>query len=98
MVDIESKDKFLFSVSSDCHYIALGVKAILSLEALGLSPEEYQVRFYEKNASMLSALIKPHDERLIHDLRVISFPDRKIPTRGRISAAMITRLKGGPAE
>lgn len=93
----ENSDRFLFSTSIERHYFACGIKAIFSLSALGSTQEVYSARFLEKNASFLSALLKPHDERFTYDLRLISIPDKKLFTRGKISVSLITRLDRGSA-
>jgi hypothetical protein len=84
--------------TSSAHYAALELQHVVALTTLSSDPAEFLVEFHDRQVDFISSLINTDDERLTVDLRIISYPDRELYTRGHIRLALICKMEHATAE
>jgi len=70
-----SADSFVHSKSGNWNYIAFRLRNLIALTALGLKEIDYLTDYQKKSLVFLNSLLKPGDERLTYDFRLIATPD-----------------------
>jgi len=80
------------------HYAALELQHVVGLMTLTGKPDEFLLEFHDRQVDFISSLINTNDERLTVDLRIISYPDRELYTRGHIRVALLCKMENTTAE
>ncbi len=83
---------YVFSPVANRHYFAFRMKHIITLTALGIREEYYGADSLRRHQAFLNNLMNSKDGRLTYDLRLISFPDADLYTRGCICISLICRM------